>query len=205
MSKIRLGALTIAALLALGLPTQADEKQDKPEPADDRKDRATEPDKTYTNEDLERLFPRSEPEPSPDAEKGADDGAARKAGQPDAAEADKGTESTQAKQDSAGNSLQWLDERKAAQREHQKALAEAGAAVTDAEARVRELEERLRALRNPLLKRPAAPEDDPEWAGRSTPERVAQTEAELEGARAEMTRAQSELDRLRAAGPAPSA
>jgi len=201
MSKIRLGVFTIVALLALGLPTQADEKQDKPEPADDRKDRATEPDKTYTNEDLERLFP----EPSSDAEKGADDGAARKAGQPDAAEADKGTESPQAKQDSAGNSLQWLDERKAAQREHQKALAEAGAAVTDAEARVRELEERLRALRNPLLKRPAAPEDDPEWAGRSTPERVAQTEAELEGARAELTRAQSELDRLRAAGPAPSA
>ncbi len=143
--------------------------------------------KVYTNADLEK-YKTEEPE----AEETAP-----------AAKPAAGTKEADAKTPGeAADPLQWLQQRKAAQQEQAKALAEAEAAVTAAKTKLANLERQLLATRNPFSARPELSEE--EKAKRAEGGETAvheRTKEMVEKAREELRKAEAELARLRAGRP----
>jgi hypothetical protein len=84
----------------------------------------------------------------------------------------------------------WLAEERERATQQRQTRSESLQSLEAAETRVADLQKRLRALRNPLLARPEAPEDDDgSWQAQPNPERVRRTEQELVEARKELREA----------------
>jgi hypothetical protein len=179
------GAAAIPAPAADG-GEQAQEKAKKPSNA---------PAKVYTNEDLKRLSakgPGREETTLPPGPASAQ-----------ATEGDAKPEPPSGEEEEA-DPLDQLFAREAARKEHAKQVAQAEERVAAAKQQVADLEKRLLAIKNPFLARPKAPEDEEAaaaWEGGGGPERVEQTQGQLEAARAEVAQAERDLAELRLARP----
>ena len=194
-----------------------EEKKDQakpPEKAEQKADKAkaeakeAEEVKVYTNEDLEKLTGPFGPiiEPVRDED-------AQPAETPQLAEGEQaqpgvepGVRPTEPKEQPEAaqptDPLEWMEQRKARQAEHQRQLAQAEQAVADAKKKVADLEYRLRATRVPFLARPEIPEDEREaWSEKTAPERAELTQKQLDEARAELAKAEQALAQLRAQTP----
>jgi hypothetical protein len=149
--------------------------------------------KVYTNDDLERLRgagPASSQAPSPsrDGEPPAD-------GAADTAEGS-------AKPPEAKSALDQLFECETLRQEHAQKVADAEQQVVAAKQRLADLERRLLAIKNPLLARPAAPEEGAEeWNSADGQQRVQQTESQIQAARDEIAQAERDLAELQRSSP----
>jgi hypothetical protein len=148
--------------------------------------------KVYTNEDLARL---SGSEPAPQAGAPASGASAR--------ETDSGAEQTGATDTKEEKSaLDQLFERQALREEHKQKVTEAVDRVAAAKERITDLEKRALAVKNPFLARPKAPEEGAEeWERGSGPQRLKQTENQLQAARDELAEAERELAELQRSAP----
>jgi hypothetical protein len=100
--------------------------------------------------------------------------------------------------------LERMAEQKKAREDHRILLTAAEKAVTDAEQRVAELEKRALAARNPLLPRPAPPEDEEEraaWNSADGVGRAAQADQQLQSAREALAKAREDLATLQRSAP----
>jgi hypothetical protein len=100
------------------------------------------------------------------------------------------------------DALTWLFEQEAARKEHVAKISEAEQRIVGLRQRVVDLEKRELAIKNPLLARPQPPEEDAdEWIGATAPERVAQTQVQIEAAKEALAEAERELSSLRSSAP----
>jgi hypothetical protein len=157
--------------------------------------------KVFTNEDLEKLEGPAGPIIMPIR---PDDAQPPQAAQGEGAQP--GVRSAEPTQGDAEaqptDPLQWMEQRKARQAEHQRQLAEAENAVANAKQKVTDLEYRLRATRIPFLARPQIPEDEREkWSEKTASERAEYTQTQLDAARTELAQAEQTLAQLRAQAP----
>jgi hypothetical protein len=139
----------------------------------------------YTNQDLQRMFGAARPSNPPET---APPGSTPESSEP--------TEGTRAPQSALE---QVLGEEKLRQ-ERQAEIPAAEQAVGDARERVKEMERRVLASKNPLLARPALPEDEQtagEWAESGAAGRVSIAEQELDAARTALAKAEQALRDLR--------
>jgi len=136
--------------------------------------------KVYSNEDLQKLY----------------GGGSLKTDEPETASGE-GTLPTTPTEPDYDQLKQMLEQQgKAKQRD--KEIVEAETKVADARQRIADLEKRILATKNPLLARPAAPEEGAdEWNKMSAPERVDRSKQDLEAARTQLAEAEAELNRLR--------
>jgi hypothetical protein len=163
----------------------------------------------FSNDDLEQRYgPPPDPEPEPDESTGeagepveqdapaaGEEAAAHEPTEGKAGETEGEGEAAQA---APPDALQQIAEEQAQASERREQISEAESKVQQARQRVQALERRVLALRNPLLARPAAPEEEREaWDRADTRERVARSEGEIERARAELADAEQELTRLK--------
>jgi hypothetical protein len=153
---------------------------------------STSPGKVYTNEDLARL---SGSEPAPPS--GAPASGAS------ASETDSGAEQTGASAPKEEKSaLDQLFERQALREEHKQQVTKAADRVAAAKERIADLEKRALAVKNPFLARPEAPEEGAEeWERGNGPQRLKQTEDQLEAARDELAEAERALAELQSSAP----
>lgn len=160
--------------------------------------------KVYRNEDLYKLFggaptdaeegeavpeggetPRTEATPSPAVPVG--DAA------PSGAEAAPAPENDPLKQ---------LLDQQAKAAEHQKLILDAEGQVKAAQEKIADLEKRVLAIRNPLLPRPAAPEEKAEeWNRADGAARVDLSQEQLRMAREQLAASEAKLDELRRTAP----
>jgi hypothetical protein len=182
--------------------------KEKSEQKADKKEEDKEEVKVFTNEDLEKLTGPAGPiimpmPPREDAQEGAAQAKEGAATDPGAQPGVRVAEPSPAGQpDQPQDPLQWMEQRKQRQAEHQRQLAEAENAVTSAKQKVADLENRLRATRIPFLARPEIPKDEQEaWSEKTAPQRVEHTQAQLDAARAELAQAEQALAQLRAQAP----
>jgi hypothetical protein len=165
---------------------------------------STSPVKVYTNEDLERLA-GSEPAAATEAPASAADAKKAESGaEPvDAKEAESGAEPPDAVDTQEKKSaLDELFEQQAARKEHEEKVAEAEKRVAAAKERIKDLEKRALEIKNPYLPRPKAPEEGAEeWERSNGPQRLKQTNDQLQAARDELAEAERELAELRSSAP----
>ncbi len=148
--------------------------------------------KVYSNEDLVKLF--GAPPEEPGAEGEAPDAESRGAESP-------GATPPPGAEEGPDPLTKLFDDQRRAQ-EHAAQVAAAETKVAEARQRIGDLEKRMLAVKNPLLARPAAPQDKAEeWKHSDGAERVKRTESELEQAQAALARAEAELEQLRRATP----
>jgi hypothetical protein len=154
-----------------------------------------------TNDDLKRMF--GEPEETKTDAPAETEAAQAAPGEPGATPAVTAKESDEAAEGGEPTDpLKWMEQRKAAQADWQRQVAEAERAVEKARKRVSDLEYRLRATRIPFLARPEISEKEKEeWASKTAPERAELTQTQLDEARAELAAAEQELARLRTQSP----
>jgi hypothetical protein len=148
--------------------------------------------KVYTNDDLKQLqgtgssgssAEPAKPQPASETKPG-EPAAAAKPGEP------------------AKSALDQMFEQEALRKEHVQKIAEAEQRVVDARQRVVDLEKRRLAIRNPLLARPAAPEEGAdEWAGANGQQRVEMTDSQIQAAKDEVAQAELDLATLRSSRP----
>jgi len=148
--------------------------------------------KVYTNDDLKQLQGT-----------GSSDSSAEPAKPQAASETKPGQPAAAAKPaEPPKSALGQMFEQEALRKEHVQKIAEAEERVVDAKQRVVDLEKRRLAIRNPLLARPAAPEEGAdEWAGANGEQRVEMTNSQIEAARDEVAQAESDLAALRNSRP----
>jgi hypothetical protein len=164
-------------------------------------DRLPETDKTYTNEDLERLFgPSPAPAPEVASPEGMVEGAAppEGAGTPAVPPAEGATGGSGA----SGSPLDELEAMHKREAERQEQMTRAEKKVADIESRIAELEKRARSVSNPFLPRTEPPKEGrEEWDKMTGEERAARTQEEITAAREELEQARRELDTLRSQVP----
>ncbi|NIM01452.1 MAG: hypothetical protein GTO30_13790 [Acidobacteria bacterium] len=177
------------ALLAIGfLSADVSAQETKKDPKDrveKKKVESKEEVKVYTNADLEK-FKIVKPE--------------EEVTTPAAETKEAETKTTK----EAADPLQWLQQRRAAQQEQAKSLAEAEAAVTAAKAKLADLERQLLATRNPFSARPELSEEEKTKrteGGETAAQRHDRTKEMVEKAREGLRKAEAELARLRAGRP----
>jgi len=134
----------------------------------------------YSNEDLQRLY----------------GGGSLKTDEPETASGEGTLPTTPTEPDY--DPLKQMLEQQGQAKQRDKDIVEATAKVSDAKQRITDLEKRILATKNPLLARPAPPEEGAdEWNAMSAPERVDRSKQDLEAARTQLAEAEAELDRLR--------
>jgi len=146
----------------------------------------SEPTKVYTNDDLKKLS-----------------GGVTSSKPAEAAPSETGEPSEEGSTEAApGSALDQIFAEEQARKEHAQKIVEAEKRVTASQQKLADLEKRLRAVRNPLLARPEAPEDDPEaWNNASAAERATMTETQIQAARDEVAQAEQDLAALRGGQP----
>jgi len=144
--------------------------------------------RVYTNDDLKKMFPGR---PEDEKKLPAEPASAHPGGEP-------GDAAPPVPPAGVETALDQVLAQEAARGDQAQRIAAAEQAVTAAHDRVADLEKRRLAVQNPLMPPPKPPEKGEEqWKAQSGPERLAATEQELQTAREELAKAQSELDTLR--------
>ncbi len=161
------------------------------------------PAKVYSNTDLEQMFggaPSAKKQEAPPAQGATPASEPSERVEPESeTEAETARVPVPAEQKGAVDALL---EREAARAEYAQSIADAELQVRQAQKRVSDLEQRQLAARNPLLPRPAAPEEGAEeWQAMNGAQRAARADEELRSAREALTEAEQELARLRASRP----
>jgi hypothetical protein len=145
---------------------------------------SAEPAHVYTNDDLDRLAPRSS---SPSGAPAAAGGLGAR-----------GASTTPAE---LPDPLKQIADDKARAAERQTRIAEAEKNVAAAEARIKDLERQELAVKNPYLPRPQVPADQADqWKKMNGGERLKATDEQIRQARKEAADARAELDRARSGG-----
>jgi hypothetical protein len=198
--------LTLSIALATAFSAAADSKSDQPgKPGQPlgKDGKKTEPPaaaaapsagpRTYTNDDLLRLF-GSAPAPAPTEAPAA---APAEAGTP--ARTPTATPAAPAVEESAQKSaLEIMAEQQKAEAERREKVAKAESRVAQAESRVRELERRALAVRNPYLAPPTVSKDEHEdWSSLDAAKRAEMTDTDLQKAREEVEQSKKALDQAR--------
>jgi len=187
-SHLALPALVLALALtpATSVAQQSgDAKQKRPSPYVQATKNAKKktPAKSYSTEDLERMYGPTTPieiVESPDS----------------------GSESDAKTPAEDKDPLKQLFEGEKQREEHEAQVAAASQKVAEAERKVAELERRSLAIRNPLLPRPEAPEEGAEeWNAADAQGRLEQNTAAIEAAKTELEKAREELATLQRATP----
>jgi len=161
-----------------------DGKPASPAQAAQAPEASAEPAHVYTNDDLDRLAPRSS---SPSGAPAAAGGLGAR-----------GASTTPAE---LPDPLKQIADDKARAAERQTRIAEAEKNVAAAEARVKDLERQELAVKNPYLPRPQVPADQADqWKKMNGGERLKATDEQIRQARKEAADARAELDRARSGG-----
>ncbi len=158
--------------------------------------------KVYRNEDLYKLF-GSAPK-DPEEEEGTASETPRTEATPNPAvpAADEAAPSDADAASAENDPLKQLLEQQAQVAEQRKQILDAEGQVKAAQEKIADLEKRIRAIRNPLLPRPAAPEEKAdEWHKTDATGRVDLSEEQLRVAREELAAAQAKIAELRRSAP----
>ena len=168
--------LTVA--LAAGDRSKAPE----PKPKDDKEKEEV---LTFTTEDMERRYGKSE-KPKPKSKPVAEPQANAQKSEP------------KGKHPANPDPLSWLQARQEAKQEKAAQRAEAQRRVQAAQDKVAELQKRVASLRNPFLGRSQPTDEEKEaWKGIDQAGRLRLTEENLAAARGELEQARTALDELR--------
>jgi hypothetical protein len=148
--------------------------------------------KVYTNADLGPPLAQSPPPQTGDA---AEKTSAGKGASKEKVESAAGTPEEK-------DALTLMFEQEAARKEHAQKISETERKIVELRQRVVDLEKRELAIKNPFLARPQPPEEGAdEWDGASAPDRVAQTQAQIDAAKEAVAEAERELSALRSSAP----